>query len=147
MPVQSLGGLYSPAFFTWPNNQVVATRTDYSYAAAPGTFSGLTTVAAKPGDVLILWGTGFGPTSPAVGDGVVVPSDQQYSASTPPTVTIGGASATVYGTALAAGFAGLYQVAIQVPSTLAAGTYPIVASVGQFLPVQSPSTVVLAVHP
>ena len=38
-----------------------------------------------------------------------------YSTSTLPTVTIDNVSATVYGAALAPGFAGLYQVAIQVP--------------------------------
>jgi uncharacterized protein (TIGR03437 family) len=31
---------------------------------------------------------------------------------------------------LAPGFAALYQVAIQIPSTLADGSYPLVASVG-----------------
>ena len=33
-----------PAFFVWPANQVVATRTDYSYAVKAGTFAGATTV-------------------------------------------------------------------------------------------------------
>ena len=51
-----------PAFFRRPNNQVVATRQDYSYAVANGTFPGTTTTPAKPGDILILWGTGFGRT-------------------------------------------------------------------------------------
>lgn len=145
-PFETLGEVFSPAFFTWPQSQVVATRTDYSYAVAPNTFSGLTTVGAKPGDVLILWGTGFGPTTPAVADGQVVPSDQVYYCGTTPTVTVNGVSATVYGCALAAGYAGLYQVAIQVPTTLTAGTYPIVASMGQFDTVSSPSTVVLVVQ-
>ena len=31
---------YGPAFFPWPGNQVVATRTDYSYAVKAGTFAG-----------------------------------------------------------------------------------------------------------
>ena len=57
--------LYGPAFFLWPGSQAVATRQDYSYAVKAGTLAGATTVAAKPGDVLILWGTGFGPTMPA----------------------------------------------------------------------------------
>lgn len=112
---------YGPAFFPWPNNQVVATRQDYSYAVKDGTFSGVTTVPAKPGDVIILWGTGFGPTSPTALAGVQVPADQTYSTNTLPAVTINNVSTTVYGAALAAGFAGLYQVAIQVPSSLADG--------------------------
>lgn len=43
---------YAPAFFPWPGNQAVATRQDYSFAAKPGTFSGVTTAAAKPGEIL-----------------------------------------------------------------------------------------------
>ena len=55
----------SPAFFLWSGNQAVATRnSDASLAVKNGTFPGAATVAAKPGDVLILWGTGFGPTTP-----------------------------------------------------------------------------------
>ena len=135
--------LYGPAFFVWPGNQAVATRQDYSYAVKDGTFSGLTTVAAKPGDVLILWGAGFGPTSPAAPAGVPVPSDQIYSASSAPTITINNATATVFGAAVAPGFAGLYQVAIQVPNSLADGDWPIVATAGG---VSSPTSVILSVH-
>ena len=134
--------LYGPAFFTWPASQVVATRQDYSYAVKDGTFPGFPTVAAKPGDVLILWGTGFGPTNPAAPPGIPVPADKVYSTNTV-TVTVNGVAATVYGAALAPGYAGLYQVAIQVPPSLPDGDWPIVASIGG---VQSPSTVVLSVH-
>ena len=133
---------YGPAFFTWPGAQAVATRQDFSYAVKAGTFAGTTTVAAKPGDVIILWGTGFGPTTPAAPAGVQVPSDQTYATSTPPTVSINSVSATVFGTAIAPGFAGLYQVAIQVPSSLADGDWPVVATIGG---VASPSSVVLSV--
>jgi uncharacterized protein (TIGR03437 family) len=134
---------YGPAFFTWPNNQPVATRQDFSFAVKPGTFQGVTTVAAKPGDVIILWGTGFGPTSPAVPVGVVVPSDQTYSTASPPFVTINNVQATVYGAALAPGFVGLYQIAIQVPASLGDGDWPIVANISG---VSSPSGVLLTVQ-
>ena len=63
-------------------------------------------------------------------------------ASTLPTVTINNLQATVYGAALAPGFAGLYQVAIQVPTALADGDWPVQANAGG---VQSPSSVVLSV--
>jgi uncharacterized protein (TIGR03437 family) len=74
--------------------------------------------------------------------GYVTPSDQTYS-STLPTITIGGMPATVYGAALASGFAGLYQVAIQVPGSLGDGDWPVVASV---LGAQSANGMVLSVH-
>jgi uncharacterized protein (TIGR03437 family) len=86
-------------------------------------------VAAKPGDVIILWGTGFGPTSPAVTSGIQVPGDKTYSTASPVTVKINGVSAQVFGAALAPSFAGLYQVAIQVPASAPNGDLPIVATV------------------
>jgi uncharacterized protein (TIGR03437 family) len=134
---------FGPAFFPWPNSQVVATRQDFSLAAKNGTFAGATTVPAKPGDVIILWGTGFGPTKPAAPAGQETPSNTTYSTSTLPTVTIDNIPATVYGAALAPGFAGLYQVAIQVPQSLSNGDWPIIASIGG---VSSPSGMLLTVQ-
>ena len=135
---------YGPAFFTWPGNQVVATRTDYSLVVKNGTFAGATTVAAKPGDVVVLWGTGFGPTSPDTPVGVAIPPTGFVTAS-PVSVTIGGTAAAVYNNtaALAAGNAGLYQLAITVPATLADGDYSIVAAING---VSSPSTTILTVR-
>jgi uncharacterized protein (TIGR03437 family) len=131
----------APAFFLWPNSQTVATRQDNSLAVKDGTFAGATTVAAKPGDVLILWGTGFGPTTPTVAAGIQVPSDKQYNCSLV-TISLGSTSPQVFGCALSPGFAGLYQVAIQVPSTMADGDYPIKATVNG---TSSPDGVVLSV--
>lgn len=134
---------YGPAFFEWPNNQPVATWQDFSYAAKNGTFPGTTTISAKPGDVIILWGTGFGPTNPIAPSGEPVPSDKTYSTTTLPDITIDNIPATVYGAALASGFAGLYQIAIQVPSSIADGDWPIQASIGG---AASPAGVVLTVQ-
>ena len=129
----------SPAFFLWPGSQSVATRQDASLAVKNGTF-GSPTVAAKPGDVLILWGTGFGPTNPVVAAGIQVPGDRQYNCS-PVTVKVGTADAQVFGCALSPGYAGLYQVAIQVPA-LADGDYALKATVSG---VSSPDGVTLSV--
>jgi len=49
----------------------------------------------------------------------------------------------VYGAALAPGSAGLYQIAIQVPTTLGDGDWPIQASIGGVL---SPGGTILSVH-
>jgi uncharacterized protein (TIGR03437 family) len=131
-----------PAFFQWGNYAVATTQT-YSLAVKDGTFAGLTTTPAKPGDVIILWGTGFGPTTPPAPVGVEVPTTSTYN-TTPVTVTVGGVSATVYGAALAPGFAGLYQVAIQIPPSLTNGDYPLVATVSG---AQSPATTLITVQP
>jgi uncharacterized protein (TIGR03437 family) len=59
-----------------------------------------------------------------------------------PSVTIDNTSAIVYGAALAPGSAGLYQIAIQVPTGLADGDWPIQATIGG---VTSPAGTVLTV--
>jgi uncharacterized protein (TIGR03437 family) len=131
-----------PAFFQW-GTYAVATRQDFSLAVKNGTFPGTPTVPAKPGDVIILWGTGFGPTSPSAPVGVETPSDTTYYTANPVSVTVGNKPATVYGAALAPGYAGLYQVAIQIPASLANGDYPVVATIfGR----QSPSTTLITVQ-
>jgi uncharacterized protein (TIGR03437 family) len=129
-----------PAFFIWPGSQVVATHLDYSYAVKNGTFT-LATVAAKPGETIILWGTGFGVTNPAAPDGQVVPPGAHTLSGVG--VTVGGQPVTVLGAALASGLAGVYQIAIQLPASLANGDYTIVATVSG---TQSISSVVMTVH-
>ena len=131
-----------PAFFQW-GNYAVATTQDYSPAVKNGTLPGVISAPAKPGNVIILWGTGFGPTSPSAPGGVEVPSDTIYYTANPVAVTVGGIAATVYGAALAPGYAGLYQVAIQIPTSLADGDYPVVATV---LGATSPSTTLITVQ-
>jgi uncharacterized protein (TIGR03437 family) len=131
-----------PAFFQW-GNYAVATRQDFSLAVKNGTFAGTTTVPAKPGDVIILWGTGLGPTSPSAPAGFETPSDKTYNTATPVTVQIGTANATVYGAALAPGYAGLYQIAVQIPAGLANGDYPVVATING---ASSPLTTMITVQ-
>jgi len=123
---------YQPAFFLYQGHVVASNYPDYSYAAT-----------AQPGAVLALWGTGFGPTSPPAPVGAEVPSGGGYLTASPVTVTVGGVPATVYGAALAQGFAALYQVNIQVPSSLANGDYPLVATING---VSSPQSALITVR-
>jgi len=124
---------FGPAFFLWTGKYVVATHQDFSYAAKRGLFgSSSPTIPAKPGEVIVLWGTGFGPTDPAIAAGVLAPADKIYSTANPVMVTVGTAAAQVYGSVLAPGFAGLYQIAIQVPSSTPDGDIPIKAYIGGF---------------
>jgi len=139
----STASQYSPAMFTWPGNQPVATRQDYTYAVKAGTFPSVTTVAAKPGDVLVLWATGLGPTNPAAPVGMAVPGDQTYATSESPSVLTVDERTIVFGAALAPGSVGVYQIAIQVPNDLPDGDWPIRMSIGGS---QSPTGVVLSVH-
>ena len=135
--------LYGPAFFLWPGSQVVATRQDYSYAVKAGHFRGRDDRCAQSRA-----------KSLSCGEPDSVPRCRQrhpafpcrpaadYSTASAPTVTINNTPAIVYGAALAPGSAGLYQIAIQVPTTLADGDWPIQASIGG---VTSPTGIVLSV--
>jgi uncharacterized protein (TIGR03437 family) len=127
---------FAPAFFQYPGTSyAIATRyPDNALIANPSVVSG--TVAAKPGDVLILWGTGFGSTVPATPAGVVV--SVAAAAETTPMVTAGGVTVSVIGAALSPGSAGLYQVAIQLPDSVPIGDVAVQASAGGF---QSPTGV------
>ena len=132
---------FAPAFFLWPGNQPAATHPDFTPAAKSGTFQGNTTVAAKPGEIITLWGTGFGPTNPAVPAGYL-PTVTAPPAGSPVTVTLSGVPVPVIGAVLS-GYPGLYQIAIQIPAATADGDYAVVASVKT---VASPSNVLLTVH-
>jgi len=129
-PVTVTAQQFSPAFFLWPNAQPVATHANYSWAVKNGTFGGTVTVPAKPGETIILWGTGFGATSPATPAGVEAPSTTVYYTANPVTVTIGGVPAPGVVAALASGFGGLYEVVVTVPASLGNGDYAVVATVG-----------------
>ena len=133
---------YSPALFTWPGNYAVATHTDFTLAAKRDEFPALPTIPAKPGEVIILWGTGYGPTNPAVPAGQLVPDDRVHALASVPTVTIGDKAADYIGGALAPHSAGLYQLAIRVPADAPDGDLPVVIGIGG---ASSPTGVLLTV--
>jgi uncharacterized protein (TIGR03437 family) len=57
----------SPALFTFSQQggkYVAAVRADGAYIAPANLIAGLMTLPAKPGDTILLYGTGFGPTTP-----------------------------------------------------------------------------------
>jgi len=143
MTESAVSATVQPAFFLWPGSYAVATRQDFSWAVKNGIFPGTTTVPAKPGDVVILWGTGFGPTNPAAPIGVLIPSDTIYRTASPVTISLGDTTALVYSVALAPVYAGLYQVAIQIPPSLANGDYPVIATIDG---AQSPAGVLITVQ-
>jgi uncharacterized protein (TIGR03437 family) len=104
-----------PAFFS-SQNYVAAVRSDGTVITAA--------VPAKPGDVLELYGTGFGPTDPSLAPGAVFQGSAPLTNSV--TVTIGGAAASVSYAGLVG--AGLYQINVMVPS-LPAGEHEVIARI------------------
>jgi uncharacterized protein (TIGR03437 family) len=115
---------FSPGLFVVQNGKyIVATH-------ANGTLVGPTTLAAGAapadfGETITLWGTGFGPSNPAV-DGQVIAAPVQSA--NPVTVMIGGAPATVTFAGITS--AGLYQINVQVPASIPPGDASVVAQVG-----------------
>jgi uncharacterized protein (TIGR03437 family) len=118
----------APAFFMYlgTNYAVTSLLPGYTLVADPSVVPGA--VAAKPGDTLVLWGTGFGATNPEVAAGVAVSGAPAVV--TALTVTVGGVATPVLSTVLSTGFVGLYQVTIQLPSTVPTGAVAIQAFVG-----------------
>jgi uncharacterized protein (TIGR03437 family) len=129
-----------PGLFTSSNYVLAVRPSDSTIINGTGAAAaGYTTAAgAKPGDTLEIFGTGLGATNTTVLPGLVFSS--AYATTATPAVTIGGTAANVSYSGLIG--AGLYQINITVPSTLAAGTYPVVATVQG---VSSPTTAVVKV--
>jgi uncharacterized protein (TIGR03437 family) len=72
---------------------------------------------ARAGDVLLIYATGLGQTTPAIATGALSASDT-IAKTAGVTATIGGKPATVVYSIASPGFAGLYQVAVTVPAGL-----------------------------
>ena len=128
-----------PGLFTASNYVLAVRPSDSTIINGTGaTASGYaTTAAAHPGDVLELYATGLGATATSVDPGLAF-SGTYYTSVTNPTVTIGNAAADVMWSGLVG--AGLFQINLTVPTSLAAGTYPVIVSQAG---VSSPSTAVM----
>jgi uncharacterized protein (TIGR03437 family) len=117
---------FSPGLFTFDGTYVAAQHADYSDVGKPNLLSGVTTTPAQPGEVIILWGTGLGPSDPATPAGQLV--TQAAPLANRATVLIGGEEADVQWAGISA--AGLWQINVAVPGDLANGDATVVAEVG-----------------
>jgi len=101
-----------------------------AYVGSPGLLAGVTFVAAKPGDILTLFATGFGATDPPFGPGELPGVAAQVTGAL--TVTFGGMTLSA-SDILYAGVsqnAGLYQLNIRVPDGLPDGDQSLVITIG-----------------
>jgi uncharacterized protein (TIGR03437 family) len=114
----------SPAFFVIDGGPYVLGQhgADYSLVGPASLYAGYTS-PARPGETVVIYANGFGPTSVAAVSG----SETQSGTLSPlPAIRIGGAPATVQ-------FAGLvvpgeFQFNVVVPASLANGDQPITAT-------------------
>lgn len=83
---------------------------------------------ARPGEPIVLYGTGLGPVAPAAANGVPAPLEPLEITTTTPAVTIGGQSAQVLFSGFAPGFVGVYQINVVVPQNIAGGDQDVVVS-------------------
>ena len=133
---------YLPAFYApfgeTSGLRVTAVGLDGAYVGKPGVDPRVTR-GAKPGEILQIFATGFGPTNPPA------PSDSTFVGApevvNPPRITIGGKDATFVGKGNLVA-PGLYQFNVTIPD-LADGDYPIIADIGG---VRSSATVFLTVR-
>ncbi len=112
---------FSPAVFEWGNRYAVATS-GANYLGPPGVLGPtITTTPAKPGDIVSLWGTGFGPVDPAPPADTAVPRSPVYAIRTAPRIRVGGLAADYLAGALAADSVGLYVINVRLPANLPDG--------------------------
>jgi uncharacterized protein (TIGR03437 family) len=127
----------APSFFTY----LPGPATNYKYlvayhAANPAVDVGPVglypsapnlTTPAKPGETIVLFGTGFGATSPPIAPGIV--TDRTYPLSPFPPATLGGIPATVGFAGLVTPFAQVYQFNLTIPANASNGDLALIVNV------------------
>jgi|GEM_PF-49318 len=125
-PIHATVADLRPEFFQFPEGNAAAVRPTGGLVGPEGLFSGLSTVPASSGETILMFGSGFGATTPSVAPGQVfegaAPLDEDA------VIEIGGTAAQVLFAGLSG--AGLYQFNVVVPE-LPAGTHPVVARMGE----------------
>ena len=114
----------APGLFLFdPENRRYAavTHANGSLVGKASLYPGATT-PARPGEVITLWGTGFGRTTPEIPNGELVSVPGPLIL--PPVVTIGGITADVQFAGLTA--PGLYQINVTVPAAAPDGDLTVV---------------------
>jgi len=123
---------YSPAFFLYPGSRSIAGLFPNSNVpvASPAVVAGGR--PAQPGDIVTLFGTGFGPTEPFYQAGEFALGEARIRDSF--TVTVGGTQLAredvLYGGLSPGSISGLYQFDIRLPRTLPDGDVPVVIRIG-----------------
>ncbi len=104
-----------PQFNIGGKSYVVAETPDFkSFIGMSGMIQGVSFVAAKPGDTVLIYALGCGPTNPPTQAGVV--AAQNSLLALPYQIKIGGVPATVNFAGMVAGSIGLFQFNVVIPT-------------------------------
>jgi uncharacterized protein (TIGR03437 family) len=122
-------GLLAPASFLIGKNQyVVAQHSDGTYVLPVGAISGVASSPAKPGEIVVIYGVGFGSVVPNIPAGEIATETNQLSASFE--VLFGKTPATLPYFGLAPSFVGLYQFNVTVPAVANSDLVPFTFNLG-----------------
>jgi uncharacterized protein (TIGR03437 family) len=107
---------YAPGFFTFLSGNrrfAAAVHLDGAIVASPDLLPGSTVRPARPGDTILLFGTGFGPTNPPVESGRLFAGAAPLQNPDMLVVELGGVPMTTHFAGFSA--AGQYQFNVSVP--------------------------------
>jgi uncharacterized protein (TIGR03437 family) len=119
----------NPEFLKFDTRHIVATHADNSLLGPPDLYGGAVTLTpGKPGETIVMWGTGCGPTNPPIlADRIVTVAG---TVTAPTTVTIGGKNAAVAFSGQVG--SGLCQVNATIPD-VPDGDQEVVVTIGNFV--------------
>src|ERR1035441_6323748 len=123
-------GLLAPSSFSIAGKQnVVALFSDgTTFVLPPATISGVASRRAQPGDVITLYGIGFGPVTPSIPAGQIV--QQNNTLALPFQILFGPTPAAFLYDGLAPSAVGLYQFNVTVPNVTSSDAVPVTFTVG-----------------
>jgi uncharacterized protein (TIGR03437 family) len=124
MTVQANAG----QMLTLDGKYVAGTHSDGTLLGKPGLLPSSPTTPAAPGETVILYATGCGPTNPVLIPGQV--PAEAYNLAALPQATIGGIAATITSGTVVPGSPGMYQFNIQVPQSAPKGDQPVILQLG-----------------
>jgi uncharacterized protein (TIGR03437 family) len=94
-----------------------------TFVAPPGAISGYASRRARPGDVIIVFGIGFGPVTPNTPAGQLYPGNTTLTL--PLQIFFGSTQATLQYWGLAPNLVGVYQLNVVVPNVAASDAVPV----------------------
>ena len=120
----SAPGILAPAAFHLAAGQyaVAVFPDNKTYVLPPTVNAGVPTARAKPGNVIIMYGLGFGPVSPVLNAGTLVSQTNTLLPNF--TCAFAGTAATVQFAGLVQGYTGLYQFNVVIPNIAANDATP-----------------------